>query len=960
MDPGVSRTVALRETLGLDGEWEWIPDPEGHLTAAALPAGRPIGVPGCWEAQIPASQGILTAWYRRTLSVPAAWRGQRVLIRFGAAMYHAGVHLNGRLIDEHEGGYTPFAVDVTEDVRWGVSNDLAVRVRNPMNSIATFPASDAEFAAADALSPDLPASEIPHGKQSWYASQSGIWQSVVLERQPFVALEPLRIVPDVAGSAATVRWGVRGLAPESAGTGGVRSEAVIELTVIDPDGHPLGGVTTAQLDASRATGETRVPVAAPRLWDIGRPNLYRIDARLLLDGEPVDSASARFGMREIRTEGGRIVLNGRPIYIVGVLDQDLYAETISTPPSRTMLDEQIARARELGINLLRCHIKVPDPAYLDAADEAGMLVWCELPNWRTFSSAAAGRGRETLRAMIEDLGNHPSVVIWTIINEDWGTRLRDEVRDRLWLAETFDWLKALDPTRLVVDNSACDTAGWPNFHVRTDLADFHVYHGAPDNAHLWRHRVSEFADRPHWLWSPNGDARPTGDEPLILSEFGTWALPRQDRLMGDDGVAPWWFATGRGILRPEGIVQRFTSQRLDRIWPSLDALAEATQWHQAEALQYEIGEIRRHDSIQGYVITELADAYWEANGLLDVHRGRKAHHGRIRAFNAQDVVVADLPRRDWWSGERLTADVHLGSYGSTDGRDETAAARLEWTLEGTDGRLAAGSGQISVWPTAGASLVGQVDLHIPSSARGDARLSIRAIDGTGKQRAADEYRLAILPQAGRTTSRPRRVIADDPLGSWRVRERLSALGHDVHVSADDCVDADVVVATETTPAFLGRVEAGAAGLLLVRSRAAITDRRLGRPVVAHARALRDPARNDERSPWEGDWVTAWSWILPGALPGLPERNPLDFAYAEVIPDHVLGGYDPSTHADEVFAGMFAGWVHAPAALGWTFPHGSGSITATTFRVAPESGPVATMMLDGLLDRAARSIDPRGR
>jgi hypothetical protein len=98
-------------------------------------------------------------------------------------------------------------------------------------------------------------------------------------------------------------------------------------------------------------------------------------------------------------------------------------------------------------------------------------------------------------------------------------------------------------------------------------------------------------------------------------------------------------------------------------------------------------------------------------------------------------------------------------------------------------------------------------------------------------------------------------------------------------------------------------------------------------------------------------VTSWSWILPGVLPNLPARNPLDFAYAEVIPDHVLVGYDPERHRDEVIAGMFAGWIHAPAAVVWRFRHGSGSITLTTFRVGSGSGPLAKALLEGLVQYA---------
>jgi hypothetical protein len=930
--------VFERPALALDGEWRFIPDPERSLHPRRMPDGDPIVVPGCWEAQV-GWRPIVTAWYTRRFAIPADWSPGRVVLCFGAVMYHAAVYVNGSPVGEHEGGYTPFELDVTAAVRWDADNALAVRVTNPMNALTRFPVGPGDLDRADTITPDWPASEIPHGKQTWYSSQSGIWQSVRLERRAEVAIERLRVVPDVAGSATVVHWSLDDRGSRGAWTD--LSKVELRLAIDAPDGQTVADESFA-LDRTR--GDVRLAIDQVRLWGIGRPNLYRVRASLLTGGRPIDGVEARFGMREFRTEAGRFLLNGEPIYLLGALDQDLYPETISTPPSRAMLDDQLVRARELGLNLLRCHIKVPDPAYLVAADEAGLLVWCELPNWHTFSADAARRGRDTLRAMVETLGNHPSIVIWTIVNEDWGTNLREERRDRLWLAQTYAWLKELDPTRLVVDNSACDTASTPNFHIASDLADFHVYHAAPDNASKWRHRVSEFATRPAWLWSGHGDARPRGDEPLVLSEFGTWGLPRPDRLVGGDGAAPWWFETGRGHVVPGGVTERFRAQRLDRVWPSVDALAEATQRHAFEALQYEIGELRRQDRIQGYVVTELADAYWEANGLLDVHRGRKLLHGPFGQVNAPDVVIADLSRRDVWAGDSMNATIHLSSFGPP----SSERGHVDWRLVARETVVSQGRLAVSAWPTAGAREVANLTFDVPSTEVGDGVLRLEAFDDEGRRRAVNEYRLAILSPDLRTADRRLRIRVEDPVGVWYVAGRLVALGHEV---VDD--GADLVVGTTLTHAMLAAVEAGGRALVLVRDRAALErGNRLARPVDIRARSLPDPDTPDGRSPWHGDWVTAWTWLLPGALRGLPERNPLDFAYAGVMPDHVLAGYEPGHHADEVTAGMFAGWVHAPAAVVWTFPQGAGRLTLTTFRLAPEDGPVATVMLGSLLEHAA--------
>jgi len=259
---------------------------------------------------------------------------------------------------------------------------------------------------------------------------------------------------------------------------------------------------------------------------------------------------------------------------------------------------------------------------------------------------------------------------------------------------------------------------------------------------------------------------------------------------------------------------------------------------------------------------------------------------------------------------------------------------------------------IDRWPEAGSVPVGMLGITMPDvGVVSDARLRLAAIESDGTVRAEDEMRLAVLPASGRRTTKPIRVGVHDPLGIWGIADRVAGLGHEIVEPAD----ADLVVASEMTDAIVSRIDAGGRALILVRSRGAIpSDHDLARRVGVHLRRLPHAGYPGQRSPWEGDWVTSWSWILPDEFEGLPRRNPLDFTYEEVLPDHVLLGHDPVRHRDEVTAGMFVGWIHAPAALVWTFFQGRGAVTLTTFRVAPESGAVATVLLEGLLQRAAHA------
>ena len=920
-----------RPTIDLDGAWEFVPDPSAGLDVSSLPPGISIQVPGSWEAQLPARYGIGTGWYRRTVSLPSEWGGGRIVLRFGAVMYACQVWLNRVALGSHEGGFTPFEMECQGAVRLGQANELVLRVSNPMNVLAEYPPLplDQLLYAKDKME-RLPLAEAPHGKQTWYSSLSGIWQSVRLECRSQTYIERLSVLPNVKDQRVLVRFSLNGGAAER-----------LEVTLRDPQGAVAGEVAVEQ---PRLLGEAAIDLASPRLWSIGQPSLYHLDARLVDGGGVVDVLTVRFGMREIATRHGQVLLNGEPIVLMGALDQDLYPLGMSAPAGDgTSIKSQFAQAAHMGLNLVRCHIKLPDEAYLNAADEAGILLWCELPNWTHFTSEAATAARETLEKMVETMGNHPSIVIWTIINEDWGTRLKDESRDRRWLQQTYRWLKELDPTRLVVDNSACDTSGKPNFHVLTDLADYHAYFSIPDKAIRWRNLITDFAGRPAWLWSPHGDAITRGDEPLVLSEFGNWGLPRFGSTAAVATQSDWWRQTGGPLYRPEGSLERFAKMGLERIWKDADHLSDATQWHQFEALQYQIGELRRHPTIAGYVITELTDAYWEANGLLDIGRGPKVFFDRISEVNSVDLVIPDLARRDLWGGEQLEFGVSLSSYRKGAG---LPAGRLEWELRVESQPGLFGDLPIDEWPSFTTSPVADLELPLPDvTAPVSASLVLAVRDHEGRLLSRDERTLAILPSTGGHTQAPKRIAVQDPHGIWTLQERLTTLGHVL----TGLNDADLLVTSEMTPSAVRYASAGGRVLVLVRSRSAIgRDLELERPLAVHPRWLSDDSGTDPRNPWKGDWISTYMWILPGLFPTLPERNPLDFAYEEVAPDHVLLGYDPVSHREEVVAGMFAGWLHAPAALIWTFPQGKGRVTATTFKVAPEAGPVATALLEALV------------
>jgi beta-galactosidase/beta-glucuronidase len=478
----------IQQKLSLDGQWEFFPDPERHLTSATLEDDRSpyqITVPGPWQAQFAELRDYSgVAWYRRSfhtrdlgLAIGDHPPQSAVYIHFGAVDYHATVWLNGQLVGEHEGSYLPFEFQLDGMLQPDALNELVVRVIDPDDDATLFP--------------EFPFAEIPHGKQSWYGPISGIWQSVTIELRHPTHIRRLQITPDVLRERAQVTVHLNCPAPQP---------YALLLDLIDPNGQSTQHLFKVAGDQQYL--EAIVPVLDPLLWDTLTPHLYRLEASLceIIPAErinlpdapgpvarpqyvPLDMVSSTFGMRTIATTAnGYLLLNDRILYLRGALDQDYYPHMIYTPFSDAELDAQFAQAKHMGLNCLRTHIKTTDPRYYDAADRAGLLIWTELPNWERLTLAAQRRARNTITGMIERDWNHPSIIIWTIINEGWGVDLAVNSEHRAWLAEIYAYLKELDPHRLVVGNSPC----FGNFHVVTDIEDFHNYYAIPDHYRKWR------------------------------------------------------------------------------------------------------------------------------------------------------------------------------------------------------------------------------------------------------------------------------------------------------------------------------------------------------------------------------------------------------------------------------------------------------------------------------------------
>ncbi|HYE00212.1 MAG TPA: glycoside hydrolase family 2 TIM barrel-domain containing protein, partial [Alphaproteobacteria bacterium] len=771
--------------------------------------------------------------------------------------------------------------------------------------------------------------EVPHGKQSWYGLTGGIWQSVWLEQRPAPHVAGFRLLPDPAAGRLGGRLLLSHPAPD---------DAALALRIVGPD-----GATAAAAEIAIAPGATEaaldLAVPAPRLWSPAEPNLYRVEAVLAVGGAMRDEAAETFGFRTIEARHGRLFLNGEPLYLRGALDQDYYCDTIFTTPSLEVLEDQLRKAKAMGLNLLRCHIKVPDPRYYEVADRLGMLIWTEVPNFHVFRGKAGERHREVLEGILARDGNHPSIIIWTIINEDWGTEVDLSVDDRRWLAEAYRWLKAADPTRLVVDNSACQ----PNFHVVSDLDDYHYYRVIPDGREEWDQLTEEFANRAHWTYSPHGDAERTGEEPLIVSEFGVWGLPNPKDLLDAEGREPWWFETGfdwaDGIMYPHGIEHRFGAFGLDRVFGSLDGFVAETQKQQFLGLKYEIESMRSHATIGGYVITELTDVHWEANGLMDMRRNPRQFASDLPMLNADTIIVPKLSRWAYWSGESVVIDP-LVAHGAG---PALVDATLEWRCDGRSGRLAvppAIAGAVVALPR----LAVAVETAEPRMLR--VEFTLRGRDGVEVNRNYAE--VAVFP------TRDAAGLPKLWAGDAAMAERAAALGYPL---AGSPADADVSIATYFDYTLVEAVRRGVRLVLLAEDEDAVQLRRPLVPVPVDPRYPGVSVKARRGTQLKGDWASTFSWLRrSGPFARLPGGPLLDLSFDRVIPELVLKNFKSFEFGAQVHAALCVGWMHKPSVLIGERPFGQGNAVMTTFRLrrdAPGADPVATTLLDALIAQAAR-------
>ncbi|BDV31908.1 glycoside hydrolase family 2 protein [Microbacterium terricola] len=503
-------------------------------------------------------------WYARTitgddLETAGFSSGARLNLHFGAVDYRCRVWVDGNLAATHEGGHTPFSIDITDLLDESDAHTVVVRAEDDPHDVSQ-----------------------PRGKQDWreqphviwYHRTSGIWQPVWLEAVPAVSIDTLHWTADVHAASVRARVVLSAVPREPL-------EVAVRLRY---RGEDLGEARTT---VSRDEFEITVSLAAltngqayeELLWSPEHPRL--IDATVAVGD---DRVSSYLGLRTSHVARGRYLLNDRPYYVRSVLNQGYWPESHLAAPSADALRAEAQLIKDLGFNATRVHQKFEDPRFLYWADRLGLLVWGEAPASFRYSPTSVDRMvREWLEIVRRDY-SHPSIVTWVPLNESWGIQhVATDARMEHYARSLVDLTKALDPTRPVVSND-----GWEQ--VDTDIVAIHDYEWDPDVVrprYLDRSAIDELID----------GVGPAGRR-LVLS--------------GDVSQAPVMLTEFGGI-----------SFHVDATEDSWGYSAARSTDDFAERLGGLLSAVNDSRVLSGFCYTQLADTLQETNGLVGSDRTPK-------------------------------------------------------------------------------------------------------------------------------------------------------------------------------------------------------------------------------------------------------------------------------------------------------------------------------------------------
>ncbi len=523
--------------FSLDGVWEFGVGKE-------IVYDRKIRVPFCPESLLSGIGEVFsedkTLYYKKEFTLPEGFNIGRVLLHFGAVDQVCSVFLNDKFIGEHIGGYDTFTFDITDSLK--KENILTLEVKDILSD-----------------------KTMPYGKQSktpkgmWYTPVSGIWQSVWCESVPETYIKSLKISTSLNSAVIDVCGITDG-----------------KITVFDDE----------NIVAYLIDGKAVVNLKNPKLWTPETPYLYKF---IIEAGE--DKVESYFALRTLSIgkvgDKNRLLLNGKPYFFHGVLDQGYFSDGIFTPASLIEYTNDILKMKNLGFNMLRKHIKVEPEFFYSECDRLGMVVFQDMVNNGIYSffkdtllptigvlkrndknTHNNPQSREmfidTMKKTVNQLYNHPCICQWTIFNEGWGQFCADSM---------YDKLKALDDTRFIDSAS-----GW-FYSKKNDFNSRHIY--------FRKLKVK------------------CSNKPLFISEFGGYSLNIKDHVFNSNSTYGYGNFKNR-----EDFAKAFRNLYLNEVLPLVEKGLCATVYTQLSDVEDETNGLVTYDrKVMKIFESEFADIY---------------------------------------------------------------------------------------------------------------------------------------------------------------------------------------------------------------------------------------------------------------------------------------------------------------------------------------------------------------
>lgn len=521
---------------------------------------------------------------------------------------------------------------------------------------------------------------------------------------------------------------------------------------------------------------------------------------------------------------------------------------------------------------------------------------------------------------------------------------------RSYLEKLYDRLREFDPTRLY-----CDNSGWA--HVKTDINDYHHYTALPDQEQFWRAFLDSLEPQENYV----GDYCYRG-EPNIISEFGMWELPSLSGMTKDYGgsIPSWYYNKGAALKDPvhnqdfkvpaTGL-ENFNQYHLEEIFGDFDEFAFCTQKRMFRGIKCAIEEIRKTPGIGGYVITELSDIEWEANGMLDYFRRPKYGYERLKDFNGALSLMTGTFSHNLLSEGLLCTDVVIRN----DGPDQVGG-ELRWALAGPGGKEAGCAGRVDAVCEGGSLAVikDAVRMELPAVFQaGFYNLKLELVDENGSVLAGNQEELTVYP----AMHGPFLTGTAPAVFIHQVPDEFAAAILGRYGTAKMIEDADVVLTQALDDLILERCHQGKSVVFL--------------------------AEQGDKLPWKGDFTlrqlkktddwnraSSFNFINPVFFEGIPLHRELGWEVQRLIPDFVVPFSDYTKQGGRVvhmtgnmetaqkcrlLAGFAQAWLGQMGGTMLVLPYGNGKIWMTTFKLMEnyEKQPTGTWMLDRLIEAAAK-------